>query len=257
MAAIMADADRVATALDAWKGRVEIAAMNGPAETVVAGDADAIAALTAALKGEGLDVRALTVSHAFHSRLIDPMLDEFEAIAAAIEYSTPRITLISNLTGAAIDHVDAAHWRAHARGAVRFADGMKALAADGSRIFVEIGPHPTLTRLGQQSLPDGIQAAWVHSLRRGQDDWRQMLTAVRDLYVAGQTIDFDAVDRPYVSRSWRCRPTLQRGASGSSLEEEAARKLDEPAIAHGRRLRSAAVKDAVFETTLGVGRCAI
>ena len=254
MAAIMADERRVAAALPPHAGRIEIAAVNGPAETVVAGDGDAIAALTAALKGQGLDVRALTVSHAFHSRLIEPMLDEFETVAAGVGYSAPRMTLISNLTGAAIDRVDAAYWRAHARGAVRFAEGITAAVAAGARVFVEVGPHPTLTRLGQLSVPSGTTATWVHSLRRGQDDWRQMLAAVRDLYVAGQTIDFDAVDRPHVRRTLAL-PTyrFQRERFWFESPKRKARAGSKGDLSLlGRRLRSAAVKETIFETTLGV-----
>ena len=200
MAAVMAGADAVAAALNASAqpaGGLEITAINGPTETVVAGDALALQAFAAQMKTAGVDVRQLPVSHAFHSKLVEPMLDEFEAIARTIEYADPRLPVISNVTGAVAGRIDASYWRAHARRAVRFAAGIETLAALGCRTFVEVGPHPTLTRLGQQSIPQGTAATWVHSLRRGQNDSRQMLTALGDLYVAGHAVDWEAFDRPY------------------------------------------------------------
>ena len=97
----------------------------------------ALARLTAA----GVDSRRLTVSHAFHSPLVQPMLDEFERVAAGITYAAPRLRLISNVTGQPIDRAEltAAYWRQHVREPVRFADSIATLQQLGYSIFVEIG----------------------------------------------------------------------------------------------------------------------
>jgi acyl transferase domain-containing protein len=256
MAALMIDAGRVAAELPAFMGRVEIAAINGPAETVVAGDAASIDAAAERFRAAGVDARRLQVTHAFHSRLVDPMLEEFEAIAARITYREPSVPLVSNLTGESVSDVTGSHWRHHARGRVEFEKGIGALAALGCRTFVEVGPHPTLTRLGQQILI-GQPVRWMHSLRRGQDDHRQMLSAARDLYLAGCTIDWTGVDRPFVRRRVAL-PTYPFQRERFWFKAEGRRRIqprdgaDAPLL--GRRLRSSMIKETVFETSMSVDR---
>ncbi|REO38669.1 acyltransferase domain-containing protein, partial [Mycobacterium tuberculosis] len=94
--------------------------------------------------------------HAFHSPLMDPMIDEFAAVAAGIAIGRPTIGVISNVTGqlAGDDFGSAAYWRRHIRQAVRFADSVRfAQAAGGSR-FLEVGPSGGLVASIEESLPD-------------------------------------------------------------------------------------------------------
>jgi amino acid adenylation domain-containing protein len=192
MAAVFAPAGQVADLLPA-DGAAVIAAINGPASTVVSGAAGAVEALCARLAGAGIETRPLSVSHAFHSPLMDPILDEWEALARSVTFRPPAVPLLSNLTGAALaDAPDAAYWRRHVREPVRFADGVQAAAALGCDTFLEIGPHPALMAAGRAALPPA--AAWLPSLRRGQSDWTTLLDTLGALWVAGAPVDWSVVE---------------------------------------------------------------
>src|SRR5690606_8482304 len=115
------------------------------------------------LSAQDIQFRRLTVSHAFHSPLMEPVLDEFERVAATITYHVPQITVISNVTGrpaAAEQLTSPGYWREHLRQAVQFATGIDSLHELGADTFLEIGPHPTLISMGQRCRPD-LQALWL------------------------------------------------------------------------------------------------
>ena len=195
MAAVFADEDRVAARIAAYGDRVSIAAVNGAEETVIAGDAEPIAVIVAQCKTDEIKTRALNVSHAFHSARLDPILDEFERRAAAVSYASPRIPLVSNLTGrvfAADERPDARYWRRHARGAVRFLSCIDSLRTFGATALLEVGPHPTLLALAGRALPDATWAT-VASLRQGRPDRREMLASLGALYTRGAAVKWDAV----------------------------------------------------------------
>ena len=195
MAAVFADADSVAQRLRPYAQRLSIAALNGPAETVVSGDAVAVAAVLEGFTSDGIKSRQLDVSHAFHSSRLEPMLDALERAARNVSFATPRLSLISNLTGAAFpagSGPDAEYWRRHAREPVRFHPSIDALRSSGVSVVVEVGPHPTLLGLVARAAPD---ATWttVASLRRGRDDEREMLGALAATYARGATISWPAL----------------------------------------------------------------
>jgi acyl transferase domain-containing protein/acyl carrier protein/SAM-dependent methyltransferase len=199
MAAVFADEGTVRAAIAPHAAVVSIAALNGPGNTVISGGADAIAAIVAQFEKDGIRATRLDVSHAFHSPLMEPMLDEFERVLSAMTWNPARIPVVSNVTGAlAADRelADPAYWRMHAREAVRFADGIVALHEQGCRVFLEVGPSPTLLAMGRRAAGD-LDALWVPSLRKGRDDWEQMLETVASLYVNGVRIDWGAFDAPY------------------------------------------------------------
>jgi acyl transferase domain-containing protein/acyl carrier protein len=197
MAAVFAAEDQVARRIAPLAGRVSIAAQNGPEETVVSGDADAVAEVVAAFAAEGVNARPLEVSHAFHSHRLDPMLEPLAARAAGIAAAPPRILLVSNLTGAPFAPgaaPDAGYWRRHAREPVRFLASIQALRQLGVNVLLEIGPHPTLVALAARAAPDATWAS-VASLRRGKDDAREAASAVAALYARGAPVAWDAVSR--------------------------------------------------------------
>ena len=147
----------------------------------------------------GIKSKPLTVSHAFHSPLMDPILDEFESISRGIQFSAPRLALISNLSGEILkpDQIpDAAYWRKHIRAEVKFSAGMQALADLGIDTFIEIGPNPTLLSMGKRCLPKS-KAAWLPSIRQGQDEWQTMLNTLGKLYVQGAEVDWSGFDSEY------------------------------------------------------------
>jgi natural product biosynthesis luciferase-like monooxygenase protein len=209
MMAVLADEATVRAAI-AGHEDVAIAAVNAANETVVAGAVgvlerirDELAKAGRAGKGKGgvkplpqlgggIEARMLTVSHAFHSPLMAPMIEAFDRVLATVTFSAAKIPVISNLGGEA-DVASAAHWRAHVLGAVRFADGVRVLHERGCRHFVELGPRPVLSALAQKSWPAGESALWIPTLRPGRDDSMQVLGAVAELYRAGAAVDWGAV----------------------------------------------------------------
>src|SRR5205823_12527016 len=129
------------------------------------------------LASKGIGSERLKVSHAFHSGLMEPMLDAFADVVNRVTFSAPRITLASNLTGkvAAADEIaTASYWVRQLREPVRFAQALTALTDLGYRAFVEVGPSPVLSGLGRRSFDDR-STAWIASLRKTRDDWSQML----------------------------------------------------------------------------------
>ncbi|HET7695304.1 MAG TPA: SDR family NAD(P)-dependent oxidoreductase [Vicinamibacterales bacterium] len=199
MAAVFADEAAVRTAIAPHAASVSIAALNGPGNTVISGAAEAVAAIVAQLEKEGVRATRLEVSHAFHSPLMEPMLDEFERVLSGMTWHPARIPVVSNVTGsvaADAELADPAYWRKHAREAVRFGDGILALHEQGCRVFLEVGPSPTLLAMGRRAAGDR-EALWVPSLRKGRDDWEQMLETAAALYVNGVAIDWAGFDAPY------------------------------------------------------------
>ena len=190
MTAILADADTVYQAVDQHgAGQVAVAAENGPAATVIAGQREAVARVAAALAAEGVDSRPLAVTRAFHSPLIEPCLDTLERAAAALPYAEAGIDIIANVTAEPTRCFDAAYWRRQARYPVRFADGLRTLVHLGCTLFIEIGPEPMLSLLGQRS---GVPGTWLPSLRRA--DERTLLDSLGRLWVAGVRVDWPAVE---------------------------------------------------------------
>jgi acyl transferase domain-containing protein/acyl carrier protein len=202
MAAIFGDETTVAAAVRATAGRLAIAAVNAADNVVVSGDGHAVDAVIARLEAAGLKARRLPVSHAFHSPLMDPVLDEFTATVGQVERSAPRIGLVSNVTGrfaSAQELASPTYWRRHLREPVLFAAGMQTLRAEGIDVFVEIGPSPALLGLGRRGEGDA-GSAWLPSLRPGRGDWEQMLETLATLYGLGVSVDWAAFERPYERR---------------------------------------------------------
>ncbi|MFN8400210.1 MAG: amino acid adenylation domain-containing protein [Anaerolineales bacterium] len=199
MAAVFANAARVADALKPYQTQVSIAALNGPDNTVISGEKIAVQNVLAALTKLGISSKPLTVSHAFHSPLMDSILDDFESAAQWIQFNAPRLSLSSNLSGGILESgatPDASYWRQHIRAEVKFAEGMQSLAELGIDAFIEIGPNPTLLSMGKRCLPDS-KAAWLPSLRQGQDDWQTILDSLGKLYTQGADVNWSAFDEGY------------------------------------------------------------
>ncbi|VFN00102.1 MAG: Phosphopantetheine attachment site, partial [Candidatus Kentron sp. G] len=185
---------------------LSIAAINGPASVVVSGKPEAMETLKAGLAEKGIEAKPLSVSHAFHSAMMEPMLAEFEKVTASITYAPPKIPVCSNVTGemATGELTDPAYWVRHVREPVRFAAGVKTLHAEGIGAFLEIGPKPALLGMAGQCLPEdaagGAQAIFIPSLREGRDDWRQLFGSLGQWYVQGGSVDWAAFDKDYTRR---------------------------------------------------------
>lgn len=205
MAAVIGDREKIAAAIQDSKGKVAIAAVNTPREVVISGERKAVDVLLALLKKQDVKSAVLRVSHAFHSHLMAPALDDFHQALSRIDFSPPRIPIVSNLTGkiaAPSEMTTPDYWCRHARETVQFCDGIKTLDDDGYERFLEVGPHPVLTGLGKQCTPEN-KGVWLPSLIRGEDGPRQMLGALAQLYVLGVDVDWRTFYAPFPRQSVR------------------------------------------------------
>ena len=255
MAALAVEEPVVLAALEQVAGPIAIAAINAPNQTVVSGSRDAVRALIERLGGEAVKATYLPVSHAFHSPLMEPMLDAFEQFARRFTYKAPTIPVVSNVTGTAIEApqtLDASYWRRHARAAVRFHDSLATARALGCQVFLEVGPQPTLVALATRSGARDVTG--VASLRRGRDDWQQMLSALGSLFVAGVAVDWRGFDRhaarrkvhlptyPFERQRFWFTPAAPRATSTTS------KRVGHPLL--GARVTSPRLTDVIFEREL-------
>ncbi|MDJ1175534.1 type I polyketide synthase [Roseofilum capinflatum] len=175
------------------KKPVEIAAYNGPNSIVLSGEQKAVQAVIAHCEKMGIKTKQLQVSHAFHSVLMEPMLAEFRAVAEEIDFHSPNIPLISNVTGEAIaqEIASADYWLTHIRQPVYFAQSMATLEQQGCKTFLEIGPKPILLGMGRQCVADGV-GSWLPSLRPQVAEEEQILASLGELYVQGCSVNWSS-----------------------------------------------------------------
>ncbi|MFM8331555.1 MAG: acyltransferase domain-containing protein, partial [Candidatus Methylumidiphilus sp.] len=257
MAAVFAPEAQVAAKLAEYAGRANIAARNGPQHTVIAGETAAVQAVLAAFEAEGINGATLAVSHAFHSHLMAPMLDEFADIARRVAFSPPKVKLVSNLTGGIVGAEIATpdYWVRHIRQPVAFAAGIETLRREGVRTFLELGPDPTLLGMGRRCLPAG-SANWLPSLKRNTPMARQMLESLGALYAQGANVDWAGVYQGRACR-WADLPTypFQRQRYWLDAPAAVAPMAAAPTRAHpllDRMIRSPLLESVLFESRFGV-----
>ncbi|MFF5666075.1 SDR family NAD(P)-dependent oxidoreductase [Streptomyces griseofuscus] len=187
MVAVQATEDEVLPYLTDGVG---IAAINGPQAVVVSGVEDAVASIGEAFRERGRKTSRLKVSHAFHSPLMDPMLEQFTELISELSFAKPRIPVVSNLTGLLAEPYTPEYWVRHVREAVRFADGVKTLGDLGVTTFVEIGPGGVLSALTQGCLDDDVVT--VPALRADRPERAALVAAVAELHVHGVSPDWYA-----------------------------------------------------------------
>ncbi|MFI2649860.1 type I polyketide synthase [Micromonospora fulviviridis] len=194
MLAVAASEEHVRDLLGSSGALLDVAAVNGPGSVVLSGpfvDLDRVAGECAE---RGWRVKRLPVSHAFHSRLMEPMLADFRAVVEGLDWRPPRLPVVSNLTGQLADPAEIAgpeYWVRHVREAVRFADGIATLHTLGVSTFLEVGPDATLTAMAAETTADG-PVHHIPALRRDQADTTALTTALARLHVTGTRIDWAA-----------------------------------------------------------------
>ncbi|WP_417801428.1 type I polyketide synthase [Streptosporangium amethystogenes] len=226
MVAVRASEEEVAGLLAGREGEVSVAAVNGPASVVISGVEEAVLEVAAALEERGVRTKRLRVSHAFHSPLMEPMLEDFRALARTLTYGPPRIPVVSTLTGetaTAEQLCSPDYWVEQVRGAVRFADGVRTLYAQGVRAYLELGPDGVLTAMADDILtaltdpntdsggvtrvtaPVGsardaeagpvadLDVVLVAALRGGQDEQKTIMAALAALYVRKVPVSWPAM----------------------------------------------------------------
>ncbi|NKY44882.1 type I polyketide synthase [Nocardia cerradoensis] len=193
MLAVQAGAAEVAELLDGLDG-VDVAAVNGPAAVVISGHAERVDELAELLRARGRRVKRLRVGHAFHSALMEPMLERFAQVVETLRFDPPRIPVISTVTGAVADPelwCSPRYWVDQVRLPVRFADAAAAAWAQGVDTFLEVGPDAVLSAAAADCLPD--DAATVPALRADRDEPADLLAAAARLFVRGVPVRWNGV----------------------------------------------------------------
>lgn len=236
---------------------VDIAAINGPKSTVVSGEKQELQKLQQKLDDESIRYQVLQVSHAFHSRLMDSIVDEFLAEANNINYSFPEIAIISNVTGQIAEAEtisNAAYWAKHIREAVNFAKSMETLQEQSCNVLVEVGPTPILLSMGRSCI-DSKDILWLPSLRKNKSDWQQITASIAQMYVCGLEVDWRGFDRDYIrytthlptypfaqQRYWVQQPTTRRNVA-------AHRGAIHPLLQS--KFTSPTIPNAIFQSQMG------
>ncbi len=177
------------------ESELSLAAVNSPRSCVISGRAEAIDECEAGWKEQGKRAKRLDVSHAFHSPLMEPMLEEFAELCATLEFKAPRVPVISCVNGEPLTReqaADPAYWVSHARQAVRFADAVGVLLGRNITTCIEIGPDPVLCTMASECLDDEVELALASALRQGQPEARSALGALGTAHVDGARIDWEA-----------------------------------------------------------------
>ncbi|MEU7412797.1 type I polyketide synthase [Streptomyces sp. NPDC042638] len=174
---------------------VSVAAVNSPTATVISGEEEAVLRVAGVWAGRGRSTSRLRVSHAFHSPQMDPVLEEFRAVARGLDFRAPGIPLVSNLTGriaTAEELRSPDYWTEQLRRPVRFLDGLRELARERVSGFLELGPGGTLTGLVRQSGVAEHAEGAVSVLRAGRPEARTLLTALARLQADGAAVRWPA-----------------------------------------------------------------
>jgi acyl transferase domain-containing protein len=199
MAIIRAEEERVNQYLQHFNfADVTIAAVNGTDRLVISGEKVHVEEIVQLAQNEGIVTSYLNVSRAFHSPLMDPILERFAHQAEQITYQSPRIPLISNLTGRPLQNPPSAtYWVHHLREAVRFKDGVEyVLANEGPCVWIEMGPT-SLISLVQRLQKDQTHLLLASLDHKKQEDWIVITEGLRKLYETGQEINWEVFHAPY------------------------------------------------------------
>ncbi|AEM84316.1 Beta-ketoacyl synthase [Streptomyces violaceusniger Tu 4113] len=195
MLAVEAGEEEVTRVLADQDGIVVVAAVNGPRSVVVSGAEAAVSAVRAVFDRMGRRTRALQVSHAFHSPLLDPMLAEFREVVRGIRFDAPRLPIVSTVTGRRADAEelrDPEYWVRQARRTVRFADAVRTLDRADVSTFLEVGPSSALAAMAGDSVT-AEDALVTAAIRRKGNEADEIMRAVARLHVRGVKVDWTAV----------------------------------------------------------------
>ena len=196
MVAIEASEQEATESIAGKEKELSIAGINSPSSIVLSGAEEAIEEAEDHWQAEGRKTKRLAVSHAFHSPLMEPMLEEFAEVAQSLQYAEPQIPVVSNLTGeilTAEQATDPAYWVSHAREPVRFAQGIETLAAQGASAFLELGPDPVLLAMARECLADAdTEPAFIPTLREGRAEAGAIQVSIAHAHAAGAKLDWGA-----------------------------------------------------------------
>ncbi|MFN6462911.1 MAG: type I polyketide synthase [Nostoc sp. DedVER02] len=258
MVAVFTTLEQVTPLITDYPQQLSIAAINGEHSIVLSGELKILTTVLQKLESQGIETRRLQVSHAFHSPLMQPMLIEFARVAASVKYQQPQLDIISNVTGKIVRHEEmsnATYWVEHILASVQFAASMQTLYQARYEVFIEVGSHPTLLGMARRECPEVLdeQGLWLASLRKGREDWQQLLDSLAQLYVAGVEIDWWGFEADYrrfqvilPNYPWQRQ---RYWVSDGKKKRSPLQKLLHPLL--GQRLRSPLADTIIFERQLG------
>ncbi len=194
MLAVQVTEREVAADLERVGEQVSLAAINAPAAVVMSGQRDAIERLQEQWRERGRKTSLLKVSHAFHSPLMDPMLEEFRAIATGLQFRPPRIPIVSNVSGeiGGEEMLEPDYWVRHVRGTVRFAQGVQALERAGVTRLLELGPDGVLVAMARETLSQEVEARALlaPALRARGAENETLIALLADAHCHGVEVDW-------------------------------------------------------------------
>ena len=205
MASLEASSAEVAMAIRALSqtDKVEIASYNTPSQTVISGDSEDVEAVMVYIAELGRKTKVLNTSHAFHSHHMDGMLDDFRAVTQTVQFRSPKIPIISSMTGRLVvagEFEQAEYWIQQARHAIQFSNAFEELAKQRANVFLEIGPSPTLCGLGAVCLADTSQVStslWLPSLKPNVDGFSVIQNTLSEMHIRHVSIDWAAYFEPF------------------------------------------------------------
>jgi acyl transferase domain-containing protein/thioesterase domain-containing protein len=180
-----------------FQGRIWVAAVNGPASVVLAGDRETLAQVMARAEAEGTRARWLPVDYASHGPAVDQVAAEIAEALGGIEPGPGQVPMWSSLTGEPADgtRLDGRYWAENLRRQVRFDHAVRGLSAAGHSVFIEVSPHPVLVSSIEETL-DGIgldNIVTAGTLRRGEGGPGRLLACLAEVFVRGVPVDWTAV----------------------------------------------------------------
>ena len=177
---------------------LSLAAVNGRASCVVSGPVQMVSAFETALSEQGIAHTRLHTSHAFHSSMMEPILDKFAALVEQCKLRAPSVPYVSNLTGGWVSEAEATHaryWSSHLRETVRFGEGIRTILNEPDRVLLEVGPGHALSTLVRSQFNQAVAITSLSHPRKKQPDFASLLDAVGRLWIAGVEIDWDGFNR--------------------------------------------------------------
>lgn len=201
MSAIYANKAKVEDLLKGYEDKVSIALHNAEENIVISGEKDAVEEVSKKAEAEQINVYRLHVSHAFHSHLMAPILEEFRSAAKnEVEFRNSKLAYISATLGRAVEKeelLDANYWTNHIQDRVEFYQALSQLNDEKNTIFVEIGPNKTLCSLGKLIL--GEEKMLLNSLGMKKNAWEQIMSCLGELYCHGVTINWEGLETSFDS----------------------------------------------------------
>ncbi|MFE7552826.1 type I polyketide synthase, partial [Streptomyces gardneri] len=195
MVAVEASEEEVLPHLAGRERELSLAAVNGPRAVVLAGAERAVLDVAELLREQGRRTKRLSVSHAFHSPLMEPMLDDFRRVVDELDFHEPRVDVVSTVTGLPVtagQWTDPEYWVDQVRRPVRFLDAVRTLEESGADTFLELGPDGVCSAMAADSVRDQEAATAVSALRKGRPEPQSLLAALATVFVRGHDVDWTA-----------------------------------------------------------------